>query len=269
MDRVYTHALECAPLQKSKKFDLTKEDPKIYSEEDLVGYNPEREWKDILLPQPSAAEAQTVQQVSIPEEVVKKAQNQHDVLCRWMKTAGIDLCRDMEDTENQFVLEAVQPHEKDCPICQKKCHNTQRLRAHIRAQHMTQTPFHCAECDKYFGDNNTLRLHNKKHDPDATVFACDEEGCDKVFREKGRLTQHKKLHDPKLNDVPCKFACGKKFTEKKNRVAHEKYCSKNPALPPRSQCPYCPKDFGRLKDLKKHAKKHHPSRLHTLEDDMV
>ena len=42
-----------------------------------------------------------------------------------------------------------------------------------------------AECDKYFGDNNTLRLHNKKHDPDATVFACDEEGCDKVFREKG------------------------------------------------------------------------------------
>ena len=75
-----------------------------------------------------------------------------------------------------------------------------------------QTPFHCAECDKYFGDNNTLRLHNKKHDPDATVFACDEEGCDKVFREKGRLTQHKKLHDPKLNDLPCKFACGKKFT---------------------------------------------------------
>ena len=72
MDRIYTHALECAPLQKSKKFDLTKEDPKIYSEEDLVGYNPEREWKDTPLPQPSAVEAQTVQQVSIPEEVVKR-----------------------------------------------------------------------------------------------------------------------------------------------------------------------------------------------------
>ena len=134
---------------------------------------------------------------------------------------------------------------------------------------MNQTPFHCAECDKYFGDNNTLKLHNRKHDPDATVFACDEEGCDKVFREKGRLTQHKKLHDPQLNDVPCKFACGSKFTEKKNRVAHEKYCSKNPALPPRSQCPYCPKDFGRLKDLKKHTKKHHPTHLHSLEADMA
>ena len=129
-----------------------------------------------------------------------------------MKTAGVDLCKDMEDTENQFVLEAVQAKEKG-PISQKKCHNTQRLRAHIRAQHMNQTPFHGAECDKYFGDNNTLKLHNRKHDPDATLFACDEEGCDKVFREKGRLTQHKKLHDPQLNDVPCKFACGNKFTE--------------------------------------------------------
>ena len=194
VDRIYTYALECAPLQKSKCFDLTKDDPKIYSEEDLVGYNPEREWKNIPLPQPSAAAAQSVQQVSIPDEVIKKAQNQHDALCKWMKTAGIDLCKDMEDTENQFVLEAVQAKEKDCPICQKKCHNTQRLRAHIRTQHMNQTPFHCADCDKYFGDNNTLKLHNRKHDPDATVFACDEEDCDKVFREKGRLTQHKKLH---------------------------------------------------------------------------
>ena len=74
VDRIYTHALECA-LQKSKQFDLSKEDPKTYSEEDLVGYSPDREWKDIPLPQPSAAAAQTVQQVSIPDEVVRKAQN--------------------------------------------------------------------------------------------------------------------------------------------------------------------------------------------------
>ena len=92
VDRIYTHALECAPLQKSKCFDLSKEDPKIYSDEDLVGYIPERKWKNIPLPQPSAAAAQTGQQVSIPDEVVRKAQNQHDVLCKWMKTAGIDLC---------------------------------------------------------------------------------------------------------------------------------------------------------------------------------
>ena len=108
VDRIYTQALECAPLQKSKQFDLSKEDPKTYSKEDLVGYSPDREWKNIPLPQPSAAAAQSVQPVSIPGEVVKKAQNQHDVLCKWMKTAGVDLCKDMENTENQFVLEAVQ-----------------------------------------------------------------------------------------------------------------------------------------------------------------
>ena len=68
-----------------------------------MGYNPEREWKNIPLPRPSAADTQSVQPVSIPEELVKKAQNQHDVLCKWMKTAGTDLCKGMEDTENQFV----------------------------------------------------------------------------------------------------------------------------------------------------------------------
>ena len=151
-------------FRRSKQFDLSKEDPRTYSEKDLVGYSPEREWKNIPLPQPSAAAFQSVQPVSITEEVVKKAQNQHHVLCKWMKTAGVDLCKDMEDTENQFVLEAVQAKEKDCPICQKKCHNTQRLRAHIRAQHMNQTSFHCAECDKYFGDNNTLKLQEQEQE---------------------------------------------------------------------------------------------------------
>ena len=101
------YLINCGNKSKCFLFDLTKEDPKIYSEEDLVGYNPEREWKDIPLPQPSAAEAQTVQQVSIPEKVVKKAQNQHDVLCRWMKTAGIDLCRDSLVVEDKSLNEKV------------------------------------------------------------------------------------------------------------------------------------------------------------------
>ena len=102
VNRVYTHALECALLQKSPRFDLSKKDPKVYSEEDLVGCNPERDWKDIPLPQPLATATPTVQQITIPDEVIKKAQSQHDVLCNWMKTAGVDLCRDMENTENQF-----------------------------------------------------------------------------------------------------------------------------------------------------------------------
>ena len=269
IDKVYPHTLECAPLQKSPKFDLSKEDPRVYSEEDLVGYNPAREWPNIPLPQPSPTVSATIQPVVIPDDVIVKAKGQHDVLVKWLKTAGVDLCKEMEDTENQFVLEAVMPKQKECSICQKKCHNTQRLRAHIRAQHMNTTPFHCAECDKYFSDNNILKLHARSHDPDATKFVCDHAGCGREFLQKGRLTAHKKIHDPKLNDVPCKFACGRKFTEKKNRVAHENYCTLNPDLPERSQCPYCPKDFQRFKDLKRHLKKKHTSRLATFEQDMA
>ena len=266
VDTLFTHALECAPLQRSSGFDLSKEDPSIYANEDLVGYNPERQWPDIPLPQPTATDAPQLSPVTIPEDVIQKARGQHDVLVKWLKTAGVDLCREMEDVENQYTLEAVMPGQKECTICKKKCHNTQRLRAHIMAQHMSKTPFFCAECNQYFGDNNTLKLHNRKHDPDATRFICTV--CQKVFLSLGRLNEHKKKHNPAFSNLSCRFKCGKKCDEKKNMVAHEKYCSANPDKPPKSQCPYCSRSFQRLKDLKKHAKNDHASRFPTLLHDM-
>ena len=36
--QLYTHALECQPLEKSPKFVLSKEDPQLYSNEDLSGF---------------------------------------------------------------------------------------------------------------------------------------------------------------------------------------------------------------------------------------
>ena len=264
-DKIYTHALECASLQKSAKFDLTKEDPAVYANEDLVGYNPGREW-DTPLPKVTASTSQNIQPVTIPEEVIEKAKSQHDVLVRWLKTAGIDLCRNMEDVEHQHELERVQAKQKICNICQKTCFNTQRLRAHIRSQHMSVTPYHCSICKRYFGDKNTLKLHNRKHDPEATKYVCPT--CNKEFLQKGKLNEHLKVHDPTQNQLVCRYLCGKECNEKKNMVAHEKYCELNPNRPPPSQCPYCSKKFLRLKDLKKHAKTSHTSRFSTLMKDM-
>ena len=43
--------------------------------------------------------------VIVPEEVIRKAQSQHDVLVDWMKGVGVDLCHEMEDVQNQHILE--------------------------------------------------------------------------------------------------------------------------------------------------------------------
>ena len=196
--------------------------------------------------------------VVIPDEVIEKARSQHDILVKWMKSIGVDLCQEMEDVECQYILEAVQAKQKECDICHKKCFNTQRLRAHIRAKHMSTTPFQCKTCEKYFSDNNVLKLHKKTHDPVASVaHQCDV--CQKGFPSMGRLNEHKKKHAEGI--LHCKFGCDKTCDEKKNMVAHELYCSKNPDKSAQSQCPYCPKKYDRLKSLKKHCKTHHESRI--------
>ena len=98
MYELYTHALECQPLEKSNKFILSKEDPQLYSNEDLTGFQPEREWPEIPLPALKAKE-RARDPVVIPEEVIRKAQSQHDVLVDWMKGVGVDLCHEMEDVQ--------------------------------------------------------------------------------------------------------------------------------------------------------------------------
>ena len=262
---IYTHALECQPLQKSPKFVLNKEDPQLYSNEDLSGFHPSREWPDIPLPALKPQERARAP-VVVPEEVIRKAQSQHDVLLEWMKGVGVDLCHEMEDTQNQHILEVVVAKQKECDIFTKSA-TIQRLRAHIRAQHMSTTPFRCPICDKFFSDNNVLKLHEATHDPVASVaHRC--ETCNKGFPSVGTLNEHKKKHVK--GELQCQFpGCTKKCDEEKNMKTHELYCSKNPNKPPPVQYPYCPKSYDRIISLKKHAKVHHTSRYKDLEKDMA
>ena len=76
---LYTHALECQPLEKSPKFVLNKEDPQLYSNEDLSGFQPGREWPEIPLPALKPQERARAP-VIVPKEQVISHQSQHDVL---------------------------------------------------------------------------------------------------------------------------------------------------------------------------------------------
>ena len=248
-----TYSLSCAQVQVSEKFILDQEDPEVYSREDRMGFNPPRTWPEEPLPTEPEEEAAP----AINPQIIKKALSVHHMTVDWLKSIGVDACKEYANQSVELVLEAVVAEDKTCSICQKGCYDTQRLRAHIRASHMEKTPYHCEPCNKYFGDKATLTLHSRKHNTSCPLHECEE--CGKTYTSPSRLKEHKKVHDPAHTDKPYRW-CGKVLHEKKNLVDHEKYCDSNPTKPPRKQCPYCSKDFAHMKDLLKHGKKHHAGR---------
>ena len=52
-----TLTLECLQLKMSPRFDLRKEDPQVYLNEDREGYNPKRQWPKVPLPTTTAPSA--------------------------------------------------------------------------------------------------------------------------------------------------------------------------------------------------------------------
>ena len=209
-----TYRLEAAPLEKGSDFDLEKEDPQHYKDE--IGYHPAREWEDIPLPQ-LATTAQ-----SISQQVIKMALQVHHTQVKFLHSLGIDACREYQQSNVEYVLEAVQPGEVSCKVCGEQKSSTQALKGHIRAKHMDATPYHCKECQKYFGDNSTYKAHKKIHDQ-STKVVCGV--CQRVYPSQSRLTQHAQTHDAS-KQVHCKY-CNKAFNAKKNLAPMRKPVTNN------------------------------------------
>lgn len=247
---VHTFPLKAAPLEKSKRFKLSLEDPKYYKEE--PGYDPPKEWPE---PLPGMlGRSTTLEEIAIQQKV-------HDLQCKHLEGFGIDACRVYQQSKVQYVLEAITSSDKECPICHEQKADAPAVRAHIRAKHMDVTPFPCPSCDKQFGNNQLLRAHLKTHE-DKNKFPCSHEDCKKSFPTLGRYNAHLKTHDPQ-NFVSCPY-CGKVFQDKKNLPDHKKTCQQQPggrqAASKDFKCEYCPKEYYKKKDLKYHLKHSHASR---------
>ena len=246
--------LKAEPLHKSSGWSLAKEDPLVYTREDREGYCPPRQWPDEPYPTPPA---DAPAPPAMDPKIVAHCMAEHHINTDLLRSINKDPCKEYADRQVSNVLEAIMPKDKKCPVCGEEVFNTQRLRSHIRAKHMDHTPFHCAICNKFFGDQSQLTLHNKKHDPAAPQFTCTT--CQKVYYVRSRLTEHMKSHLQQNINQPCQY-CGKVIKAVKNLKGHEKICSQNPTKAPRKQCPYCPKNYDQKKDLLKHAREHHPGR---------
>ena len=264
---VDTYAVDCTELQPGPTWSLDKEDPLIYLLEDTEGFNPPRQWPNQPFPRVPEPAHPTDPVPEPPSRVdLRKPMAMHHLLAEYCKSLGEDPCKAFQDQSVQHLLEGLASDSKKCPVCDKVLHNVQRLKAHMRAQHMDTTPYHCAICKKYFGDAATLNLHNLRHDSNAPMFVCNT--CQKPFSVKSRLTEHEKSHLPQNVNQPCRY-CGEVIKERKNLKQHEDNCKENPNKAARVQCPYCPKNYQRMKDLNFHVKTKHADRFPNWKKDYV
>ena len=94
--------LAVKPLLKSPSYDLSAEDPTVYSdEEDFdVGFSLHHEWPDIPLPSKPKEEEETF-------KYLEEAQQAHDFHASLLATYGIDACKVHKLGKATAVLEGV------------------------------------------------------------------------------------------------------------------------------------------------------------------
>ena len=175
-----------------------------------------------------------------------------------LKSIVDNMCKEYDEKQIQYVLEAVIPGDKTCQVCKMVLHNTYTLRAHIRSKHMMSTEFACKKCNKNFGNKGRMNMHMRKHQGDAQKFLCSY--CEKPFTTVGHRNEHEKLH---FTNIPCKYNCGKIFHHKKNKTYHETTCPQQPggkAAIEKISCLYCARSYAHKRDVNTHIKKKHPGR---------
>ena len=118
-----------------------------------------------------------------------------------------DVCQTFKESRLENILEGLSGKDLTCKLCKKQCYNTQKLKEHIKGQHLQKTDHFCKPCKKYFSTGNALKVHNdNEHNQEASKFGCSQ--CKKLFLTKVQLDKHMTVHRGK--QFSCQF-CNKLF----------------------------------------------------------
>ena len=268
--------LTCEPLQKVGNYDISQEDPAVFKQVD-----PEvpREWPDIPLPsfkaQAEAAIAAATRSKTQPRpqpelapksNLVKELLEIHRSYVDVLLSMGVDPLKEYQEKKAENILSGVKPGDTKCKVCEKRCSSTQKLKNHIRRRHIGKTPHYCGECNRYYGDSQSLKVHLRKHLPEgeraAAAHTCPT--CGKSYSSVGKLNEHLEKHV----DIRCRY-CNKSFAYNRTCKAHEvESCPQRPgaqepeeaeekAPVKRWYCHMCSSDFGARRNLKKHLNQKH------------
>ena len=236
--------MSCKPLKKVGNYDLAQEDPAVYFRAD---HSIPREWKDIPLPtmpQPGVAPAAVPEPGTgkegpsgerIMAEKVKQLLAVHHTYVDVLLSMGVDPLKDYEDKKAENILSRVTSGDNRCQVCEKRCFSTQKLKNHIRRRHIGKTPYQCGECECYYGDSQSLKIHMTKHAEEGeeskkhTCATCSKSST------LGKLNEHLEKHQ----NIRCKY-CNKSFAYNRTKAAHEL-----------ESCPDCPGASGMKQKKKK------------------
>lgn len=241
------HPLQCAALTYATNYLMRDEDPTIYSDEDSYDvFVPRREWPDLPLPKkdtPPPVSTSTI------ESLIKVHHTHVDVL----KALGVDACKRYKEDQAEAVLARVRVGMSVCSICRMKCHNAQKLRAHIAKRHVQKTKHECPICHKMYGDSSVLKIHIKSHDEAEKKFTCPQ--CDKSYTTVGKMNEHvKKIHLAAAGPFTCAL-CNKQFAHAQNLKAHTPNCQQQQDKgEPQHECDFCGKKYRYKRDLTRHQK---------------
>ena len=129
---------------------------------------------------------------------------------------------------------------KTCVKCDREFLTSTQLQRHLDKYHRYLYSFTCATCQKELTTKQGLKEHMLTHQDKERegnlMYLCPN--CGKEFKLKRSRNQHVKQKHEDYGPMNCQFGCGRLCYVKKNIVAHEKACSKNPDMKV-FKCPTC------------------------------
>jgi len=214
--------------------------------------------KDLFVPEPGKFEC------DFDGKLFKARANLLSHMSKHKMRVKCDICNAEINPKNlnQHIRDV---HAKDrrfqCYICQKSLKSDQGLKIHIQTH---KKALRCSICLKMFSAQMVLNNHIKTIHKNPGKFEC--EMCDKKFNQKINLKAHQKYHD-KNRQKPfkcqrCDFATDNTLSYKSHQNVHERQDKKFAAMKNPIKCEKCP-TFCRDKNaLRNHMFMVHPKVLY-------
>ncbi|TMW42587.1 hypothetical protein DOY81_012333 [Sarcophaga bullata] len=140
-----------------------------------------------------------------------------------------------------------------CHVCAKEIKDKHAFEKHVRLHFEDSGPrVKCPypDCDRWLKDQDNLKSHLQRHNPEGKIYKCPE--CGKLCKNRGALTNHKRYSHS--NEVFTCEQCEKTF---KKAISLREHMTQHTGET-LYKCPFCTRTFNSNANMHSHKKKQHP-----------
>ncbi|XP_075168237.1 transcription factor grauzone-like [Haematobia irritans] len=141
-----------------------------------------------------------------------------------------------------------------CHVCAKEIRDKYSFEKHVRLHFEAsgpRVPCPYPDCDSWLKDEDNLKQHLKRHNPEGAIYKCPE--CDKVVKNRRALTNHKRYSHS--NEIFQCEQCDKTF---KKAISLREHMTQHTGETALYKCPFCPRTFNSNANMHAHKKRAHP-----------